>query len=222
MSEEEQQLPELLSVQAQAMVDGAKRLGLTWTLRPATVTANADGPSVVYDGDTILVGAVPLNGSAIPGDRVMMLQIPPGGNYIIGRLPGSPLTPLMTASFRGSIASAGDVVITTVAQTITPLVSLALTSPGEYMITASVDIDYTVSGGNNLVAVALQVDGVGQTDQIIFQITANATRIVLSKSWYGTLATGTHTFQLIVAKSLATGTWTTRAVGTGFIYQIWQ
>lgn len=218
----EEQLPELLSAQTQAVVDGAKRLGLTWTLRPATVATSADGPVVIYDGDTIVTGAVPLNGNAIPGDRVMMLQIPPGGNYIIGRLPGTPLTPLMTSTFRGETVSAGDVVITTVAQTITPLVSLALTSPGEYMITASVDIDYTVSGGNNLVAVALQVDGVGQTDQIIFQITANATRIVLSKSWYGTLTTGTHTFQLIVAKSLNTGTWTTRAVGTGFIYQIWQ
>lgn len=212
-------ISDTLSVQAQAVVDRAKALGLTWTLRPASVKTTE--PTVTYDGDTEQVGAVSLVGSLSPGSRVMMLQIPPAGNYILGRLlTGTTL--YTTPTFRGQTVSAGDVVITTVAQTITPLVSLSLTSAGDYIITASVDIDYTVSGGNNLVAVALQVDGVGLTDQIIFQITANATRLVLSKSWYGTLTAGTHTFQLITSKSLNTGTWTIRAVGTGFIYQIWQ
>ena len=80
----EELLPSLLSTQAEAMVERAKHLGLTWTLRPATVTDLGANPSVICDGDTAVLGAISLIGQVFDGKRVTMLQIPPGGNFIIG------------------------------------------------------------------------------------------------------------------------------------------
>lgn len=219
---EDREVPELLSTQAQAVVDRAKSLGLTWTLRPATVSAIVPS-SVVYDGDTVVVGAVSLTGNTIPGDRVMMLQIPPGGNYIIGRLPGSPKTATYTTpTFRGELLSLADVTLTTSTQNVGQLLTVVLASAGQYLVTGSADLDQTASGGNNLGGATLQVNGVGRGDQILFGVTAAGQRAVLSKTWVGTLAAGSNTFRLVASKSLNIGTFICRAAGTGFAYQIWQ
>lgn len=218
------QLPELLSVQAQAVVDRAKALGLTWTLRPATVNvAYGAAPTVIYDGDTEQVGVTSLVGDLQPAGRVMMLQVPPAGNFVLGRLSTTGSTTVkQLATFRGEVASLADVILTTASQAITPLLTLDITSDAEYLITPNVDFDAFIAGGNNLCAATLQIDGVGLTDQIIFQENTSGVRNVLSKTWHGTLAAGTHTFQLIAVKSNGTGGWATRAVGTSFVYQIFQ
>ena len=91
------QLPELLAVQAGAVVERAKSLGLTWTLRPGTVETaptSSAAPTVICDSDTVAIGAISLIGRVFANDRVMMLMIPPGGNYIIGNL--NTLIPLTT------------------------------------------------------------------------------------------------------------------------------
>jgi len=85
----EQMAPELVGIGAQAIQDNAKRLGLTWTLRPGTVQSydGASGQvSVTFDSDTVAIGAVSLAGILVPGQRVMGMIIPPGGNFIIGGL----------------------------------------------------------------------------------------------------------------------------------------
>lgn len=73
-----------------AVVDNAKRLGLSWTLRPATVSVGTDPNAItgVYDGDDAanLIPFVSLIGECRAGARVMGLIIPPAGNYIIGTL----------------------------------------------------------------------------------------------------------------------------------------
>lgn len=219
---EPQQLPALLGATAESIVDNAKDLGLTWTLRPATVVSDPSGPSVIYDGDSAVVGVETLIGTAIPTDRVMMLQIPPGGNYIIGRLTGTPFTPKTTLTFRGEVLATGDVTLTTSSQVIIPLFSITVTSPAQYMIVPNVDFDAFVAGGNNLIAATLRVDGVGDTKQMIFQENTSGVRLVLSKTYFGNLTTGTHTFDMIAAKSNATGGWATRAVGTSLVYEIYQ
>lgn len=218
------QLPDLLSVQAQAVVERAKALGLTWTLRPATVNVSyGSDPTVIYDGDTEQVGVVSLVGDLQPSGRVMMLQVPPAGNFVLGRLSTTGATTVkQLATYRGEVASLADVILTTASQAITPLLTLNITSDAEYLITPNVDFDAFIAGGNNLCAATLQIDGVGLTDQIIFQENTSGVRNVLSKMWHGTLLAGTHTFQLIAVKSNGTGGWATRAVGTSFVYQIFQ
>lgn len=71
---------------ARELVREARRLGLTWGLRPASV---ATASHVVYDGDgdestTRVVNM--LDDTPDVGDRVMCLFVPPAGNFIVGRV----------------------------------------------------------------------------------------------------------------------------------------
>lgn len=216
-------LPELLSVQAQAVVDRAKALGLIWTLRPAAVqTSSSSAPTVIYDGDTEPVGAVTLIGNVLPDDRVMMLQVPPAGNFIIGKV-GSPITnALAIPTLRGETLSTGDVTLTTASQNVGQAASLTISTPAQYIITIMADFDQTVSGGNNVAGATLQINGVGRSEQILFGVTAAGQRATLSKTYYGTLSPGTTTLQMVAVKSLNIGTFICRSQGTGFVYQIFQ
>lgn len=218
------QLPDLLSIQAQAVVDRAKALGLTWTLRPATVNVSyGTDPAVIYDGDTEQVGVTSLIGDLQPSSRVMMLQVPPAGNFVLGRLSTTGATTVkQLATYRNDVPATGDTILTTASQNIIPVLTLTLTSDAEYLLTLNIDWDAFIAGGNNLCAGTIQVDGVGLADQMIFQQNTSGVREVVSRTWYGTLLAGTHTFQPIAAKSLNTGGWATRAAGTSLIYQIWQ
>ena len=71
------------SAGAQALVDDAQRLGLTWDLRPATVGA-LDSLKVIVDGDTEQVNATSMVGALFVGLRVYVLLIPPSGVFIVG------------------------------------------------------------------------------------------------------------------------------------------
>lgn len=72
-----------------AIMRQARRLQLVWELRPATVTDAGTGRTVqvVMDGDT---RPVPVNvdnlagGGLAAGARVMVMSVPPSGNYVIG------------------------------------------------------------------------------------------------------------------------------------------
>lgn len=220
----DQLLPQLFGAQAEAIVDRAKALGLTWTLRPGTVNStSATAPNVIYDGDTEPVGVVSLVGNLLPDSRVMMLQVPPAGNFVLGRLSTTGSTSVkQIATYRNDVPATGDTILTTASQNIIPVLSLTITSDAEYMLTLNVDWDAFVAGGNNLCAATIQIDGVGLADQMIFQQNTSGVREVVSRTWYGTLLAGTHTFQPIAAKSLNTGGWATRAAGTSLVYQIWQ
>ena len=218
-----QQLPETLTVQAQAVVERAKALGLIWTMRPAAVDmASATAPKVIYDGDTLPVGAVSLIGMVLPTDRVMMIQVPPAGNFVIGRLPDASQSPFITPTFRGETRSTGDVTLTTASQAVTPVTSLTLASAGEFLITGIADLDQTLSAGNNLGTARLEVDGAVQAEEILFAVTATGQRASVAQTWYGTLTAGTHTFGLVANKNLNIGTFISRFPHTGFTYQIWQ
>jgi hypothetical protein len=139
------ELPEVLATQAKAVVDRAKSLGLTWTLRPGTVQTAATstaGPTVMYDNDTVAIGAISLAGRVYANDRVMMLMIPPGGNYIIGNL--NTLIPLTTRvdSASGTAAAGAEAVALT-------LPSMVFAPDSAYRVTWGTD---QVSSVANVVA----------------------------------------------------------------------
>lgn len=60
------------------------RLGLTWDLRPATVQQSAPNVSVIIDGDSTPVTAYTMIGSVTTFQRVYVIIVPPGGNFIVG------------------------------------------------------------------------------------------------------------------------------------------
>lgn len=212
---------QVLSAQAKAIVERAKALGLIWTLRPATVNNIVGTDAMVkYDADSELVGAVSLDSGVFAGDRVMMIQVPPAGNFILSR-EGAPLVKQYTV-VRGQEVASGDVTLTTSAQALTALVSFTATADADYLITATYDLDHTVSGGNNVGIGSLQVDAVAVGGTAQFGVTAAAQRASVAFTWHGTLSPGAHTFRLFGVKTVNVGTFIARATHTRFTYQVWQ
>ncbi|WP_319461212.1 hypothetical protein [Micromonospora sp. RTP1Z1] len=76
---------------AEAVLEKAIRLGLTWRLRPATVTSVAGDGTIraLHDGDTQAIRVTSMIGAVPVRSRVMVLKSPPAGNHIVG-LVGSP------------------------------------------------------------------------------------------------------------------------------------
>lgn len=71
----------------QAIQADARRLGLTWALRPATTVIDSTGiPKVRMDGDTVPLTVVSLIGTLQTAARVMVMLVPPSGAYVIGYL----------------------------------------------------------------------------------------------------------------------------------------
>lgn len=72
-----------LTAAAQQVVADARRLGLTWTLQNATVTSSSP-LQLQMDGDVVSIAAISMVGPVGPGVRVYVIQVPPGGNFIVG------------------------------------------------------------------------------------------------------------------------------------------
>lgn len=82
-----------LGIAVQELVAQAKKLGLTWDLRPATVVngANTSNISATYDGDTTPLNMTSLVGILSNNSRVQVIFVPPAGHFIIGWV-GTPLS----------------------------------------------------------------------------------------------------------------------------------
>lgn len=79
----------LIASGAQAIVENAGRLGLTWGISPATVqqaSVSNGFVQLIMDGDTTPIQAMSLVGGLLPGWRVMVMKVPPSNNYVIGSL----------------------------------------------------------------------------------------------------------------------------------------
>lgn len=79
-------LPNLIASAVQEVVRQAKALGISWTIRPATVSLSTTGTtSVVLDGDTNPISVTNMSGiPLISGQRVYVLITPPSGNFVFG------------------------------------------------------------------------------------------------------------------------------------------
>jgi hypothetical protein len=98
------------------LVSQAKRLGLTWGLRPGAVTdisslGAAYNPRVQMDGDplNIALPTVSLIGGLALGMRVMVMSVPPLGNYLVGVI-----NPTTTQRYEiGALSTHGTTITTT-------------------------------------------------------------------------------------------------------------
>lgn len=93
---------------AEAVLEKAVRLGLTWRLRPATVTSVANDGTIraLHDGDTQAIRVTSMIGAVPVRARVMVLKTPPAGNHIVGLVgspgPGAPTGPVQTFTQDGT------------------------------------------------------------------------------------------------------------------------
>lgn len=76
---------QLISSGAKQMVDQARALGLTWTLRLATIgNSLPDSFTATFDGDTRPIPVTNMSGLDLePGERVYCLIVPPSGNFVL-------------------------------------------------------------------------------------------------------------------------------------------
>ncbi|MFR9780148.1 hypothetical protein ACL02O_29345 [Micromonospora sp. MS34] len=93
---------------AEAVLEKAIRLGLTWRLRPATVTSVAGDGTIraLHDGDTQAIRVTSMIGAVPVRARVMVLKTPPAGNHIVGLVgspgAGAPTEPVQTFTADGT------------------------------------------------------------------------------------------------------------------------
>jgi hypothetical protein len=84
---EEEAWSELFGIGTRSIVENAKRLGLTWNLRMGTVTeaTTSSRVQVRMDGDDLSITVTSMvAGTLFIGDRVYVISVPPGGNFIVG------------------------------------------------------------------------------------------------------------------------------------------
>ena len=92
MTAPDEPVGEATQAQIAAIVGNAQRLGLTWTLRQATITDVNPTVLGIYDGDTGGIagqGGTPIAmtsmiGSLLLGQRVYVIGVPPSGNFVVG------------------------------------------------------------------------------------------------------------------------------------------
>jgi hypothetical protein len=150
-----------------ALIDQARRLGLIWTMRYATVVDGSDSGHIAvrFDGDTEpSYDIISIVGILIPDERVMIASVPPAGQYVIGKL----TTP-------GYIIEAGIVTITPVANTPTSQ-AVVFTQPftDTPVITATAN---TSVPGSSVTEVSISSPTSTGFNAVIYRQTAVATGI---------------------------------------------
>lgn len=207
----------------------ADRLGISWTLIPATAAVVSGGGSnywpasnvyVIQDNDVNPSRAISLIGRVASSARVMIMHVPPQGSYIIGTF-GDTTTDVVTPdptriSDRETARASGDLVLSTSTQTINgTLITMACTTGTLYYDAwGAFDFDET-SAGTTVCQGKLLVDGVTQTGDANYGVTATTDRATVYQHWDGSVSgVGNHTFQLGAMRTVAAGAQEARATHT--------
>jgi hypothetical protein len=210
---ETKEAPELVKVGVKSTVELARRLGLTWELRPATVSARSspDQITATYDGDTEAINMIDLTGGQMIGERAMGLFVPPAGNFLIGGRAGGRKQIAFTQRTTTSTAASA-------AQGVLRLDSIPLYVGNRYEIytstlamfssvagdTGSVRFSFTTDGSNagtgsplmslwNSAAIATVANGQGCQLRVLYTPTAN---VLLSVLLFTIRLTGTGNITL--------------------------
>lgn len=127
----DKEAPELISVGAQAVKDNARRMGLTWQMRTATVVDGDDPVAItaLYDRDSVNISMVSMIGALLPDTRVYVLEVPPAGNFIVGLVTTAPIAGNEECTSVFGMSSGTTTSATLVAMPGTPTVSIVKASP---------------------------------------------------------------------------------------------
>lgn len=216
---------------ASAIKENADRLGLTWRMRPATVASSnksaygnpaIEGVPVIYDGDSAVLQAVSLIGLTPTGTRVMCIQIPPQGNYIVGVINGSVPRNLI---FQQQVFASGSLALTTTPTNI-PGASVSVDIKGSW----AYEVNAIFHAGCSLAANSVVVGQLVLPDSTVpgnVAIGISPTELwgfTIAQNWYGTMdsQSGSSTFQLQAWKTVAAGTFNCGGGNTSLIVKIYQ
>ena len=73
-----------IGIAVQELQTEARRLGLVWDLRPATITDDRNMIGVIDGDEDVATELLSLIGRPVTGTRVMVMAVPPSGNYVVG------------------------------------------------------------------------------------------------------------------------------------------
>lgn len=199
--------PEDVTALTQAILENAQRLGLKWNLIPGTVTAINAGSAqvmVLIDGDSVAIGAHSLIGTFDVGTRVMVLVVPPSGNYILGLYGNADVRRSLT--FGETFLSSSTLVLTGT-DTLVPgcTVSFTLTRPA--IVASWINVDFFELTGPAV------VQGIGSIyiDNVVTNTCNSLMRVANDRQMPGAsftteLAAGDHTIELRARRDVAAGT----------------
>jgi hypothetical protein len=191
----------------QALIANARRLGLTWTLTPGTVAPGAGDGSlvpVVVDGDDVAINTVSLVGAQGVGMRVMVLTVPPAGNYIIGYY--GVATTRRALVYADTHVCDADLTLSTSDQVLSNCThTFTITSPATLIVQGAIDFNETVGPGVSLCVGSLQLDG-----SLLIGFTSNMRvandRQTPSHMYAVELDPGTYTVDMRARRTVAAGT----------------
>lgn len=205
-------LPGLLGIGAEALVQNASRLGLTWRLRLGTVVDNAgngtDFFAVRLDGDEQTIPVTSMIGAQAVDTRVYVISIPPAGNYAIGwvtgdvpRYPGTRIATTIISVDSPGFTNAAEVIIASVTAPLIEALTYKIWFWGGLMSTTT---------GDEL-QLRIREDNAAGT-QISFS-PVSITRASVTGTWTGTIeaqytavATGDKTFVVTGIRAVGAGT----------------
>lgn len=205
----------------------ASRLGISWNLIPATVatisgSSGGEWPAsnvyVIQDNDTNVSRSMSLIGRVRPGTRVMLMHVPPQGNYIIGSLGDSlrRITDSTRISSRNTAISSNDISLSTATQSVpnTLITVPCVTGTLYYDAWGVFDFDETVIG-TTVCQGRLAVDNVIQPGDANFEVTNINDRATVTQIWSGAVSgVGNHEFELRTMRTINAGEQQVRALHT--------
>lgn len=206
---------------AAAIKANADRLGLVWKMRPGTVVGTTAGTGfrtqIVYDGDSTPLTAQSLIGAPANGSRVMGIQIPPAGNFIIGNLTG--IVPSVLTFYQQYDASTGlPITLTTVDQLVLT-VNISVTGDCMWEAMGVATLSGTTVSTNTAIVSAVTPNGT-EARVISASIDTGNNGGSFAQVWSGVSTSGQSSFTFNTRKSAAAGTLTLSAMTV--VLKVWQ
>lgn len=171
----------------QQIVIEAKRLGLVWDLKIATVldTTNPEKVLIRCSGDQAVGVASPMAGLPAVGTRVYVVAVPPAGNYIVGSaVAQGPMN--MTRRYLTELSGNTGLVAGA-----TALITIAFKTLGGFAWEADSIVEFRQTAAAVTVGTSiLTVNSVNETAVGVFQADGVPTRQTTPQFWNGTVLTG--------------------------------
>lgn len=201
-------LADVVTAGVKAVVDGAQRLGLTWSLNYATTVDSQSSAvtwKVLMDGDDSNITIISLLGTVQNGSRVAVLSLNSGNNYAISQAGANPMP--NTDGLNTSFGSATTTSASYSDMSLPPLSFIKRSDASRLRIDMSLALFSTVASTKAQFGVS--INGTDYDVCNIFISTANAVTPTSGTVFISGIDSGSYDIQPRWLRTSGTGTLTT-------------